>query len=108
MSEWQATGAALTWSPRAPTLDNFRFLFGQSSTEPVVALDRTAGKPILSSRLSASFGTILPMTAGTAAAYGLSRLGSGANLPLALIHLRLFPPMAVTTQKSIWRRCRRR
>jgi multiple sugar transport system permease protein len=35
------------------------------------------------------------MTAGTAAAYGLSRYGAGQNLPLALIQLRLFPPMAV-------------
>lgn len=94
-SEWQATGAALTWVPNAPTLDNFRFLFGTSSSDLIVALDRTAGKPILSSLLSASIGTVIAMTCGTAAAYGLSRFGSGANLPLALIQLRLFPPMAV-------------
>jgi multiple sugar transport system permease protein len=95
VAEWQATGAALTWVPNAPTLDNFRFLFGTSNSDLIVALDRTAGKPILSSLLSASLGTIIAMTAGTAAAYGLSRFGSGANLPLALIQLRLFPPMAV-------------
>jgi multiple sugar transport system permease protein len=41
------------------------------------------------------------MTAGTAAAYGLSRFGSGANLPLALVQLRLFPPMAVMTPVMI-------
>jgi multiple sugar transport system permease protein len=35
------------------------------------------------------------MTCGTAAAYGLARFGAGGNLPLALIQLRLFPPMAV-------------
>lgn len=95
VAEWQATGANLTWIPNDPTLDNFRFLFGESNSNLIVALDRTAGKPILSSLLSATFGTILAMTAGTAAAYGLSRFGAGANLPLALIQLRLFPPMAV-------------
>lgn len=94
-SEWQSSGANLTWVPNAPTLDNFRFLFGDSGSDLIVALDRTAGKPILSSLLSASIGTVIAMTAGTAAAYGLSRFGSGANLPLALIQLRLFPPMAV-------------
>ncbi|NEY91808.1 carbohydrate ABC transporter permease [Tabrizicola oligotrophica] len=94
-SEWQSAGANLTWIPNAPTLDNFRFLFGDSGSDLIVALDRTAGKPILSSLLSATIGTVIAMTAGTAAAYGLSRFGSGANLPLALIQLRLFPPMAV-------------
>lgn len=93
--EWSATGADLTWWPKNPTLDNFRFLFGQSSSELIVALDRTAGQPILSSLLSAVFGTLIAMISGTSAAYGLSRFGSGGNLPLALIQLRIFPPMAV-------------
>lgn len=95
VAEWQATGSALTWIPQDPTLGNFRFLFGQSDTALIVALDRTAGKPILASLLSATLGTVIAMSAGTAAAYGLSRFGAGANLPLALIQLRLFPPMAV-------------
>lgn len=95
VAEWQAAGADLTWFPKAPTLDNFRFIFGESTSNLIVALDRTAAKPILSSLLSASLGTIIAMAAGTAAAYGLSRFGSGGNLPLALIQLRLFPPMAV-------------
>ncbi len=99
--EWQATGDALTWIPRAPTLDNFRYIFGVSDSDLIVALDRTALKPILSSFLSAGIGTLIAMTAGTAAAYGLSRFGSGANLPLALIQLRLFPPMAVMTPVMI-------
>ena len=90
-----ATGADLTWWPKSPTLDNFRFLFGQSSSDLIVALDRTAGQPILASLLSAVFGTLIAMIAGTSAAYGLSRFGSGSNLPLALIQLRIFPPMAV-------------
>jgi multiple sugar transport system permease protein len=95
VGEWQATGAALTWVPKAPTLDNFRFIFGHSSSALIVALDKTALWPIISSLLSASIGTLIAMSAGTAAAYGLSRFGSGQNLPLALIQLRLFPPMAV-------------
>lgn len=95
VAEWQASGADLTWFPKAPTLDNFRFIFGESTSNLIVALDRTAAKPILSSLLSASLGTIIAMAAGTAAAYGLSRFGAGGNLPLALIQLRLFPPMAV-------------
>lgn len=93
--EWQATDADLTWWPKAPTLDNFRFIFGTSTSDLIVALDKTAAKPILASLLSASIGTAIAMTAGTAAAYGLSRFGAGGNLPLALIQLRLFPPMAV-------------
>jgi multiple sugar transport system permease protein len=94
-AEWQATGANLTWWPKNPTLDNFRFILGQSSTALIVALERTAAKPILSSLLSAGFGTLIAMGAGTAAAYGLSRFKAGGNLPLALLQLRLFPPMAV-------------
>ena len=77
VAEWQASGAALTWVPRAPTLDNFRFLFGQSGSDLIVALDRSAGKPILSSLLSAGFGTLIAMTAGTAAAYGCRALARG-------------------------------
>ncbi|RUX66961.1 carbohydrate ABC transporter permease, partial [Mesorhizobium sp. M7A.F.Ca.US.014.04.1.1] len=85
----------LTWWPKNPTLSNFRFVFGESTNNLIVALDRTALKPILASLLSAVFGTVIAMSAGTAAAYGLSRFGSGQNLPLALIQLRIFPPMAV-------------
>ena len=95
IQEWSATGDALTWWPREPTLDNFRYIFGEQTSDLIVALDRTAGRPILASLLSATVGTAIAMGAGTAAAYGLSRFGSGRNLPLALIQLRLFPPLAV-------------
>jgi multiple sugar transport system permease protein len=95
VAEWQVTGANLTWIPRDPTLDNFRYIFGESSSNLIVALERTATRPILASLLAATLGTVIAMTAGTAAAYGLSRYGSGQNLPLALLQLRLFPPMAV-------------
>jgi len=95
IQEWSASGGDLTWWPKNPTLDNFRFIFGESSSELIVALERGAGRPILASLLSATFGTLIAMVAGTTAAYGLSRFNSGRNLPLALIQLRLFPPMAV-------------
>ena len=93
--EWSATGDALTWWPREPTLDDFRSISGEQTSDLIVALDRTAGRPILVSLLSATVGTAIAMGAGTAAAYGQSRFGSGRNLPLALIQLRLFPPLAV-------------
>ena len=99
--EWQATGAALTWIPKAPTLDNFRYIFGTSTNDLIATLDRTAVKPILASFLAAGLGTVIAMTAGTSAAYGLSRFGAGSNLPLALVQLRLFPPMAVMTPVMI-------
>lgn len=95
VAEWQATGADLTWWPKNPTLDNFRFIFGSSGNDLIVALERTAGRPILASLLSATVGTMIAMGSGTAAAYGLSRFGAGGNLPLALVQLRIFPPMAV-------------
>ncbi len=95
IAEWQASGADLTWWPKSPTLDNFRFIFGDSRSDFITALERSAGRPILASLLAATFGTMIAMVAGTSAAYGLSRFGSGGNLPLALIQLRIFPPMAV-------------
>lgn len=95
IQEWTASGANLTWWPKEPTLDNFRFIFGTSSSELIVALQRTAGRPILASLLSAGVGTLIAMVIGTGAAYGLSRFGSGKNLPVALVQLRLFPPLAV-------------
>lgn len=95
ISEWTASGASLTWWPKEPTLDNFRFIFGTSSSELLVALEKTAWRPILASLLSATFGTIIAMVFGTAAAYAVSRFRVGGNLPLSLIQLRIFPPMAV-------------
>jgi multiple sugar transport system permease protein len=93
--EWTASGANLTWWPRSPTLDNFRFVFGEETSKLIVALDKNAIRPIAASLLASIFGTLIAMVCGTAAAYGLSRFNVGGNLPLALVQLRLFPPMAV-------------
>jgi multiple sugar transport system permease protein len=95
IEEWTATGNALTWWPKNPTLDNFRYLFGESKTALIATLERTAGRPILASLITSVFGTLIAMSVGTSAAYGVSRFGSGKNLPLALIQLRLFPPLAI-------------
>lgn len=95
IEEWTASGDALTWWPRNPTMDNFRYIFGESSTELIATLERTAGRPILASLISSVIGTSIAMGVGTSAAYGVSRFGAGKNLPLALIQLRLFPPLAV-------------
>jgi multiple sugar transport system permease protein len=95
IAEWTASGAGLHWLPRDPTLDNFRFVFGRSSTSLIASLDKTAARPILASLLAASFGTALAMVGGTLAAYAVSRFKVGGNLPLSLVQLRIFPPMAV-------------
>ncbi len=95
VGEWTDAGRALHWWPRRPTLDNFRFIFGQSSNGLLVSLDSTAIQPIIASILAASVGTAIAMVCGTFAAYGVARFGAGENLPLALLQLRVFPPMAV-------------
>jgi len=95
VEEWTAAGKNLHWLPLQPTLDNFRFIFGSSSSQLIVSIDQTAGRPIIASLLSASIGTAIAMVCGTLAAYGVSRFEAGLNLPLALLQLRIFPPMAV-------------
>jgi multiple sugar transport system permease protein len=95
IAEWTASGADLTWIPKAPTLDNFRFIFGTSSNDLIVALEKTAVKPILSSLIGSVFGTLIAMVCGTLAAYAVSRFNVGGNLALSLVQLRLFPPIAV-------------
>lgn len=95
VEEWTAAGRNLHWLPLQPTLDNFRFIFGSSSSQLIVSIDQTAGRPIIASLLSASIGTVIAMVCGTLAAYGVSRFDAGQNLPLALMQLRIFPPMAV-------------
>ncbi len=95
VEEWTAAGESLHWLPLQPTLDNFRFIFGSSTSRLIVSIDQTAGRPIIASLLSASIGTVIAMVCGTLAAYGVSRFDAGRNLPLALLQLRIFPPMAV-------------
>jgi multiple sugar transport system permease protein len=93
-AEW-TTAIDQHWLPRNPTWGNFDFIFSGTARDLIVTLDRPATRPILASLLSASIGTLIAVTAGTLAAYGVSRLKRGRNLPLALLQLRLFPPLAV-------------
>ena len=95
VEEWTAAGADLHWLPLRPTLDNFRMIFGSSNNRLIVSIDQTAARPIIASLLAASVGTAIAMICGTLAAYGVSRFDAGRNLPLALLQLRIFPPMAV-------------
>ncbi|MDP7342843.1 MAG: carbohydrate ABC transporter permease [Alphaproteobacteria bacterium] len=57
--------------------------------------ERTAGRPILASLVTAALGTLIAVVAGTFGAYAVSRFKVGANLPIGVLQLRLFPPMAV-------------
>ena len=95
MAEWTTAVADVTWWPKNPTLGNFEYIFTGETEEVIVTLDRIAIRPILSSLLIASFGTLIAVFAGTLGAYGVSRFAVGRNLPLGVLQLRLFPPIAV-------------
>ena len=93
--EWTSGIEQLSWLPREPTLDNFRFLFTGRSAKLLVAIDRIAIGPMISSLVCATLGTLIAVTVGTLGAYGVSRFKIGQNLPLSVLQLRLFPPLAV-------------
>ena len=95
VEEWTNTIGAINWLPERPTLDNFRFIFGTSESELIIALEKTAHRPILASLAASIGGTLIAVVCGSLAAYGVSRFKVGGNLPLSLIQLRLFPPAAV-------------
>ncbi len=94
-AEWTTTVQDLTWLPKNPTLGNYEFLFLGISDQLIVSLDRFATRPIFANLLTASLGTLIATVAGTLGAYGVSRFGVGKNLPLSVLQLRLFPPLAV-------------
>ena len=58
-------------------------------------MPNTASIPIIASLVIASLGTLIAVVVGTLGAYGVSRFQVGKNLPLSVLQLRLFPPMAV-------------
>jgi multiple sugar transport system permease protein len=94
-AEWTTTVQDLTWLPKNPTLGNYEFLFLGISDQLIVSLDRFATQPIFASLVTASLGTLIAVVTGTLGAYGVSRFGIGKNLPLSVLQLRLFPPLAV-------------
>ncbi len=95
VQEWTTTVAELTWLPKNPTWGNYEFIFFGTTQELIVSLDRFATQPIFASLLTASAGTVIATLAGTLGAYGVSRFRVGGNLPLSVLKLRLFPPLAV-------------
>lgn len=93
--EWTTVGAGLSWFPKNPTLQNFEFIFYGRAEGLVVSLDRTIVKPFISSLLCATLGTILAVVCGTISSYAVVRYKMAASLPLSVLQLRLFPPLAV-------------
>jgi multiple sugar transport system permease protein len=93
--EWTTAVRDLTWLPKSATAGNFEFIFTGQTEGLIVTLDRTAGRPILASLVTAILGTFIAVVAGTFGAYAVSRFKVGANLPLGVLQLRLFPPLAV-------------
>jgi multiple sugar transport system permease protein len=95
MPEWTSGIDQLSWLPKHTTIDNFRLIFTGRSDLLIVSFDRTAFDPILASLICSTMGTLLSVSVGTLAAFGVSRYNAGKNLPLAVIQLRIFPPLAV-------------
>jgi multiple sugar transport system permease protein len=94
-TEWTVGIGELSWLPQDPTFDNFRYIFTGRSEQLVVTTDRVAVGPLVSSLVCASLGTLIAVVVGTLAAFGVSRFGVGKSLPMSILQLRLFPPLAV-------------
>jgi multiple sugar transport system permease protein len=92
--EW-TTVAGLTWFPQKPTLQNFEFIFFGEAEGLVVSLDRTIVGPLIASLITSICGTLLAVVAGTLSSYAVVRFGLAKTLPLSVLQLRLFPPLAV-------------
>jgi multiple sugar transport system permease protein len=93
--EWTTVSGDVHWWPNNPTLGNFEYIFTGHTPALIVTLDRTAVRPIFASLLCAGLGTIIAVIVGTLGAYAVSRFKVGNNLPLSVLQLRLFPPLAV-------------
>ena len=92
--EW-TTVAGLTWLPKNPTLQNFEFIFYGEAKGLVVSLDRTIVGPLIASLVTSICGTLVALVSGTLSSYAVVRFGLAPMLPLSVLQLRLFPPLAV-------------
>ncbi len=92
--EW-TTGSGMTWFPKDPTLQNFEFIIFGRAEGLVVSLDRTIVGPLTASLVTSICGTILAVVAGTLSSYAVVRFKILPSLPLQVLQLRLFPPLAV-------------
>ncbi|UWQ19883.1 carbohydrate ABC transporter permease [Jannaschia sp. M317] len=93
-SEW-TSGSGLTWLPQEPTLQNFEFIFNGEAEGLVVSLDRSMFGPLWASIVTSTLGTVIAVVAGTLSSYAVVRFGTMQGLPLQVLQLRLFPPLAV-------------
>ena len=94
-NEWTTAAGGVHWWPKEPTWGNFEYIFTGETEGLIVSLDRTAGRPIFASLVTASLGTVIAVVVGTLGAYAVSRFKVAGNLPLSVLQLRLFPPLAV-------------
>lgn len=92
--EW-TTGSGMTWFPKQPTLQNFEFVIFGHAQGLVVSLDRSIFGPLTASLITSICGTALAVVAGTLSSYAVARFGIMSSLPLSVLQLRLFPPLAV-------------
>jgi len=92
--EW-TTVTGLSWLPKNPTWQNFEFIFAGKAEGLVVSLDRTIVGPLIASLVTSTLGTVIAVTSGTLAAFAVTRFGVAQSLPLSVLQLRLFPPLAV-------------
>lgn len=93
--EWVTTAEDLHWLPHEGTWSNFEYIFTGHTEAYSITHERTAGRPILASLVASLLGTLIAVVAGTFGAYAVSRFKVGNNLPLGVLQLRLFPPLAV-------------
>jgi len=97
--EWTPTSGKTYWLPDHPTLDNFRRIFGGTpggSDSFLVSTPINATDSIVTSLITSILGTLLALSVGTFAAYGISRYRAGGKmLGFSILQLRMFPPIAV-------------
>jgi multiple sugar transport system permease protein len=94
-AEW-TTGSGMTWFPRNPTLQNFEFIFHGHAEGLPFSVDRAIVEPLIASLVTSTLGTLLAVVAGTLGSYAVVRFDALPSLPLSVLQLRLFPPLAVT------------
>jgi multiple sugar transport system permease protein len=95
--EWNPPGT-IYWWPENWTWNNFENIFGLDTGEGAFAgvRSRSAIEPIQNSIIAATGGTLLALTVGILAAYGIARFRSGGRvLPFQILQLRMFPPIAI-------------
>jgi multiple sugar transport system permease protein len=96
--EWNPPGQIFWW-PDNWTWDNFKDILGISTGNEGIfsgGRARSAIEPIQNSIIAATGGTLLALTVGVLAAYGIARFRSGGRvLPFQILQLRMFPPIAI-------------